>query len=128
MSSDKHFLNWVHTRLELVHGENRGLGHMNKLRCIIDATPESQLTPNLSDKGSMLAKTDLRTSSLMRKFQNKISLLTDQEIETLDQSFKNLARETREIQNMRTKAGVNRYREQINVRKNNILTILNAVK
>ena len=44
---DKQFLIFIHDRLEKVHGENRNIDYMHKLRAIIyntDDTADSQLT------------------------------------------------------------------------------------
>ena len=43
---DRDFLIWIHERLEHVHGENPLVDYMHKLRAIIYATDEDQLTPN----------------------------------------------------------------------------------
>ena len=43
---DASFLQWIHDRLENVHGENRDYDYMHKLRSIIAAMPEGQITPN----------------------------------------------------------------------------------
>lgn len=43
---DKQFLIWLHARLEYLHGEKSNVDYMGKLRSIIKATPDSQLTPN----------------------------------------------------------------------------------
>lgn len=43
---DKEFLEWLHARLEKVHGEDRRVDYMHKLRSIIAATPPDRLTPN----------------------------------------------------------------------------------
>jgi hypothetical protein len=46
MITDKQFLQWVHDRLRYGHGENIHMDSMHKLRAIIEATPDSQVTPN----------------------------------------------------------------------------------
>ncbi len=43
---DKAFLEWIHARLEFIHGENPAVDYMHNLRAIIEATPEDQETPN----------------------------------------------------------------------------------
>lgn len=37
---------WLHARLEEVHGEDPLTDYMRKLRSIIEATPDDQITPN----------------------------------------------------------------------------------
>lgn len=44
--NDKQFLIWLHARLEYLHGEKPNVDYMGKLRSIIKATPDNQLTPN----------------------------------------------------------------------------------
>ena len=44
---DKEFLQWIHDRLVHVHKENINLDYMHKLRAVIEATEEIQLTPNV---------------------------------------------------------------------------------
>ena len=44
--NDKQFLQWIYDRLKYVHGEYYRVDYMGKLRSIIAATPEDQLTPN----------------------------------------------------------------------------------
>jgi len=44
-SPDKLFLKWIHQRMVCRHGENPCYDYMNKLRCIIAAMPEDQVTP-----------------------------------------------------------------------------------
>jgi len=44
--NDKQFLQWIYDRLKHVHGEDYHVDYMGKLRSIIAATPEDQLTPN----------------------------------------------------------------------------------
>ena len=43
---DKEFLEWIYARLVHQYGENPNIDYMRKLRCVIAATPEEQLTPN----------------------------------------------------------------------------------
>lgn len=43
---DRDFLCWIHERLEQVHGENRHVDYMHKLRAIIADTPPERVTPN----------------------------------------------------------------------------------
>ena len=43
---DREFLIWIHERLEHVHGENRLIDYMHKLRAIIEATPADQESIN----------------------------------------------------------------------------------
>ena len=43
---DKDFLQWIHDRLEFQYKENPRVDYMLKLKAIINATPEFQLTPN----------------------------------------------------------------------------------
>ena len=45
--TDKYFLQWIHDRLTLVHGESPNMDYMHKLKAIIDATPKGKHTPNL---------------------------------------------------------------------------------
>lgn len=45
---DKEFLQWIHDRLQHMHGENENMDYMHKLRAIIKATDPAQLTPNVS--------------------------------------------------------------------------------
>lgn len=45
--NDKQFLTWIHERLVHVHNENNCMDYMWKLRAIIQATPEEQVTPNI---------------------------------------------------------------------------------
>jgi len=44
--NDKQFLQWIYDRLKYEHGEDYRVDYMGKLRNIIAATPEDQLTPN----------------------------------------------------------------------------------
>jgi acetylornithine deacetylase/succinyl-diaminopimelate desuccinylase-like protein len=44
---DREFLQWIHDRLNQVHGENEFVDYMHKLRAIINATDPDQLTPNV---------------------------------------------------------------------------------
>jgi len=44
--TDKQFLQWIHDRLRYEHGENIYMDYMHKLRAIIEATQDSQVTPN----------------------------------------------------------------------------------
>jgi hypothetical protein len=46
--SDKEFLQWIHDRLALVHGENESLDYMWKLRSIISSTQIDKITPNVA--------------------------------------------------------------------------------
>lgn len=60
--NDRAFLTWLHDRLEHVHGENRQLDYMGKLRSIIDALPYEQDTPNTApDIESVRLATDVMT-------------------------------------------------------------------
>ena len=45
---DKEFLQWIHDRLEHVHGENPLYDYMHKLRAIIHLTPPDKETPNVT--------------------------------------------------------------------------------
>lgn len=45
--SDKEFLQWIHDRLVLVHGENERIDYMWKLRSIISSTQIDKITPNV---------------------------------------------------------------------------------
>ncbi len=45
--NDKEFLQWIHDRLENVHGESAMIDYMHKLRAIINATDSEKLTPNV---------------------------------------------------------------------------------
>lgn len=45
--NDKTFLQWIHNRLVVVHGENSNFDYMHKLRAIIETIPEDQNTPNV---------------------------------------------------------------------------------
>ena len=45
--NDREFLMWIHTRLEQVFGESPRADYMRKLRAIIKAIPENQITPNV---------------------------------------------------------------------------------
>ena len=47
--NDKEFLQWIHNRMENVHGENPNFDYMHKLRSIIEAIPEEQSTPNTAE-------------------------------------------------------------------------------
>lgn len=51
---DKSFLQWIHARLLTVHGENEMVDYMHKLRCIIEATPDTQETPNIGTGGNFM--------------------------------------------------------------------------
>jgi len=42
--TDRDFLMWIHTRLEVVHGESRLVDYMHRLRAIIAATPKDQVS------------------------------------------------------------------------------------
>lgn len=44
---DKEFLQWMHDRLIYVHGENKNVDYLHKLRCIIETIDEDQSTPNI---------------------------------------------------------------------------------
>lgn len=44
---DKEFLQWIHDRLENVHGESALVDYMHKLRAIIATTDSDKLTPNV---------------------------------------------------------------------------------
>lgn len=44
--TDKQFLQWIYFRLQHRHDENPNADYMHKLRAIIEATPDSQVTPN----------------------------------------------------------------------------------
>lgn len=44
--NDKEFLTWIHQRLVHLHRENPNVDYMGKLRSIIKATSDKQLTPN----------------------------------------------------------------------------------
>jgi hypothetical protein len=50
---DRDFLIWIHERLQNVHKENPHYDYMHKLRCIIRAIPEDQVTPNMDSKNSL---------------------------------------------------------------------------
>lgn len=60
--SDKEFLMWIHQRLNQVHGENKNVDYMWKLRAIIANTPEDKVTPNLmvnltlTDEGTSITR------------------------------------------------------------------------
>jgi hypothetical protein len=43
---DKQFLEWLHDRLEFIHGENFNVDYMGKFRSIIKTIPVDQETPN----------------------------------------------------------------------------------
>lgn len=43
---DKPFLQWIHDRLQYVHGEPLNIDYMHKLRAIIQNTDEEKETPN----------------------------------------------------------------------------------
>ena len=45
--NDKEFLQWIHDRLETVHGESAMNDYMHKLRAIINDTHSEKLTPNV---------------------------------------------------------------------------------
>lgn len=45
--SDKEFLQWIHDRLVLIHGENENFDYMWKLRSIISNTQTDKVTPNV---------------------------------------------------------------------------------
>lgn len=45
--NDKQFLTWIHERLVHVHNENNCIDYMWKLRAIIQAVPDEQVTPNI---------------------------------------------------------------------------------
>lgn len=45
--NDKQFLTWIHERLVHVHNENNCMDYMWKLRAIIQAVPDEQVTPNI---------------------------------------------------------------------------------
>lgn len=51
---DREFLIWIHSRLEKVHGENRDVDYMHKLRAVIGAIPAEQETTS-GGEPSMLA-------------------------------------------------------------------------
>lgn len=44
---------WIHERLELVHGEDRLVDYMHRLRSIIRAIPETLRTSNFSSCNSL---------------------------------------------------------------------------
>lgn len=44
--NDKQLLIWLHARLQYLYQENPNADYMGKLRSIIKATPDNQLTPN----------------------------------------------------------------------------------
>lgn len=44
---DKEFLQWIHTRLVAVHGENPIIDYMHKLQSIINDYDEDKITPNI---------------------------------------------------------------------------------
>jgi hypothetical protein len=44
--TDREFLQWLHQRLEKVHGENPNVDYMIKFRAIMFATPLNQTTTN----------------------------------------------------------------------------------
>lgn len=46
--NDKKFLIWIHERLQYIHGENKNVDYMHKLRSIIESIDEEQITPNVS--------------------------------------------------------------------------------
>lgn len=46
--NDKQFLTWIHERLVHVHNEKNNMDYMWKLRAIIQATPDEQITPNIT--------------------------------------------------------------------------------
>jgi len=46
MITDKEFFQWIHDLL-INHGEDKNSDYMYKLRAIIEATPEEQVTPNV---------------------------------------------------------------------------------
>lgn len=50
---DYEFLTWIHDRLIHLHKEDHDADYMYKLRAIIKATPEDQLTPNCPDPGPL---------------------------------------------------------------------------
>lgn len=60
--NDKEFLMWIHQRLNQVHGENKNVDYMWKLRAIIANTPEDKVTPNtmvnltLTDEGIKITR------------------------------------------------------------------------
>ena len=44
---DKEFLEWIHARLEYVHGEDKNVDYMRKLHAIIEGMDEFKCTPNV---------------------------------------------------------------------------------
>lgn len=44
--NDREFLCWLHERLVIVHGEDRCVDYMHKLRAIIRDTPKDRVSPN----------------------------------------------------------------------------------
>ena len=44
---DKEFLQWLHSRLMYVHGEDHNTDYMYKLRAIIESMPSETETPNV---------------------------------------------------------------------------------
>lgn len=51
--NDREFLMWIHERLEHVHGEDRLVDYMHKLRAIIASTPVDIITPNIIKANSL---------------------------------------------------------------------------
>lgn len=50
---DRDFLIWLHARLTDVHNESPTCDYMHKLRAIIRATPEGQVTPNIATANNL---------------------------------------------------------------------------
>lgn len=46
MTTDKQFPQWIHDRMLNMYCEPSHADFMHKLRAIIEATPDSQVTPN----------------------------------------------------------------------------------
>ena len=48
--TDKDFLQWLHDRLVIQHGEDPRFDYMYKLRAIINKTSEGKETPNTASQ------------------------------------------------------------------------------
>lgn len=64
---DREFLQWIHARLECVHGENINVDYMHKLRAIIHNTDKDIDTPNISSANNSIATANWGLDSLNKE-------------------------------------------------------------
>lgn len=53
MIADKHFLIWLHKRLQHIHNEDPCFDYMHKLRAIIKNTPKEQVSKIVNTDNSL---------------------------------------------------------------------------